>query len=67
MDDSLLMETILKLKSAERRLDSMTVKQVEYGERSNYKIISPCPSILSYELSVIWEMLQEQKESLYNS
>ena len=51
--ERLLLEAISTLRSAEKRLDSMDVKEVEDSEGYVYKAILPDKNILSYELSVM--------------
>lgn len=51
MKDRYLMETITKLKSAEKRLDKMKTKD------------SPDPNILSYELAGLRNKLEDELES----
>jgi len=56
----LLIEAISTLRSAERRLDNMSVEEVETQEGKSYKAILPDNNILSYELSVMAEKLEEE-------
>jgi len=60
--ERLLLEAISTLRSAKKRLDLMGVKEIKDSEGYVYKAILPDKNILSYELSVMAEKLEDEIE-----